>query len=96
MVALALVDIIMMPFIFTLERHTFFFEKTVWLTTSSGHGYLRLDYGSLYPLFLLCWMVIPYLLSLYVLIHTVLTRPEQGENRNYRAILLVSFLPIST
>ncbi len=93
--ALGSIDIVMLFFVFTCDRHSLFYRETKWVMTD-GHGALWLEYGSLYPLFLLSWMIVPYVLSFYVLIRAVLTKADKKETRNYKAILLVSLLPIAT
>ncbi len=91
---LGTIDAVILVLIFTLEWHQLYYEKIEWLVTESGHHYLNLHYGPVYPFFLICSCVIPYFLSQYVLLRTILERPEEAGARKYKFIMFLSIFPV--
>lgn len=90
---LKMVDVFVMGLVFTCELHTFYYSHIDWLHTPGGHGYLSLEYGPGYWLFMLCGTVIPYVLSMYALIRVCIKRPDYAADRQYKLVLGLSFLP---
>ncbi len=91
---LGTIDAVILVLIFTLEWHQLYYEKIEWLVTESGHHYLNLHYGPVYPFFLICSCVIPYFLSQYVLLRTIHERPEEAGARKYKFIMFLSIFPV--
>ncbi len=92
--ALKVVDFFVMGLIFTCDIHHLYYRSIQWLETADGHGYLRLEYGPGYWVFMLCGTVVPYVLSLYALIRVCIKRPEYAADRRCRLILVLSSLPV--
>lgn len=91
---LKIIDIFVLGLVFTCDLHTLYYRRIDWLHTSDGHGYLSLEYGPGYWVFMLCCMIIPYGLSLYALIRVCIKKPEYAAERQYKLILGLSFLPV--
>lgn len=91
---LKLVDVFILGLVFTCDFHNLYYRQTRWLVAKDGHGYLSLDYGWGYWVFLLCGMGVPYALSIYALIRACVKHPEYAAERKYRLILVLSFLPV--
>ena len=91
---LKIVDIIVLGLVFTCDRHPYYYSRIEWLYTPEGHGYLLLEYGPGYWLFMLCGAAIPYVLSMYALIRVCIKRPDYAAERQYKLILGLSFLPV--
>ena len=88
------VDIFVFGLVFTCELHTLYYRRIDWLYTSEGHGYLSLEYGPGYWIFMLCGTIIPYVLTLYALIRACIRKPDYAADRQYKLILVLSFLPV--
>lgn len=91
---LKIVDAFIFGLVFTCELHTFYYRQADWLYTPEGHGYLSLEYGPGYWIFMLCGTIIPYALTLYALIRVCVRKPDYAEDRQYKLILGLSFLPV--
>ncbi len=91
---LSVLDLGILAVVFTCEQHTFYYREIRWEEGVSGHSYLALIYGPGYYLFLIVACVIPYVLCLYALIHTVLVNPRQMEGRRYKVFLGMAILPV--
>lgn len=87
-------DIFVFVLVFTCDMHTFYYKHTEWLYTAEGHGYLRLEYGPGYWIFMVCGTMIPYALSLIALARVCVKREEYVVARKYRLILLLSTFPV--
>ena len=66
---LKIVDVLILGLVFTSDLHGLYYRRIEWLETAQGHGYLSLEYGPGYWLFMLCGSAVPYALSLYALLH---------------------------
>lgn len=91
---LKLVDILILGLVFTCDLHSVYYRRMEWLQTADGHGYLSLEYGPGYWLFMLCGTIVPYALSLYALIRACIKKPEYAADRKYKLILGLSLLPV--
>jgi len=91
---LGVIDAVILVTIFTLDWHHLYYRDIEWLIAENGHHYLNLIYGPVYPFFLICSCAIPYCLSLYVLLRTILERPEEAGARKYKIIMFLSVFPV--
>lgn len=91
---LKIIDAFILGLVFTCELHPFYYRQITWLHTPEGHGYLSLEYGPGYWLFMLCGTAIPYALTLYALIRVCIKKPDYAADRQYKLILGLSFLPV--
>lgn len=91
---LEMIDVFILFLVFTCDLHQFYYRDIQWLTDANGHGYLRLQYGPGYWIFMLCGTIVPYVLSLYALISVCIRKPEYAADRRCRLILVLSFLPV--
>ena len=91
---LKIADILVLGLVFTCDLHTFYYSRIDWLHTADGHGYLSLEYGPGYWIFMLCGTIIPYALTLYALIRVCIKKPDYAQDRQYKLILGLSFLPV--
>ncbi|EOS77154.1 hypothetical protein C819_01180 [Lachnospiraceae bacterium 10-1] len=91
---LKIMDIFILGLVFTCEKHTFYYSRTEWKQTVQGHGYLSLEYGPGYWLFMVCGLIVPYAFTLYALIRVCIKKPDYAADRKYRLILILSFLPV--
>lgn len=91
---LKIVDVLVLGLVFTCELHPLYYSRIDWLHTPAGHGYLSLEYGPGYWLFMLCGTTIPYALTLYALIRVCIRKPDYAADRQYKLILGLSFLPV--
>lgn len=88
------VDFVVMLLVFTCDMHKLYYTRTEWIYTPDGHGYLRLEYGPGYWMFMVFGVTLPYALSLYALIRVCIKREEYVVARKYRLILALSALPV--
>lgn len=91
---LEMIDVLILCLVFTCDLHSLYYRSIQWLADADGHGYLRLEYGPGYWIFMLCGTAVPYVLSLYALIHVCIRKPEYAADRRCRLILMLSFLPV--
>lgn len=91
---LKIVDLFILGLVFTCDLHPFYYKRIDWLHTPAGHGYLSLEYGPGYWIFMLCGLIIPYALSLYALFRVCVEKPDYTAERQYKLILGLSFLPV--
>jgi len=91
---LQVVDVFLYFLVFTCEQHPLYYRNIEWIEMANGHGYLRLDYGPGYWVFMLCGTIVPYFLSLYALMQVCVKKPEYAADRKCRLILALSFLPV--
>ena len=91
---LKIIDFLVLGLVFTCESHGLYYGQINWLHTPEGHGYLSLEYGPAYWLFMLCSMAIPYALTLCALIRVCIKKPDYAADRQYKLILGLSVLPV--
>ncbi len=91
---LKIIDFFILGLVFTCDLHKFYYRGIEWMVTADGHGYLSLDYGPGYWIFMLCGSIVPYALSLYALIRVCIRKPEYARDRRYKLILVLSSLPV--
>ena len=91
---LAALDALILPVMFWSDRHTLIYRRMDWLETPHGQHYLSLEYGPLYLPVMAVRIVIPYVLTIYALTHTVLVRSSHRERKQCLSFLLASFLPV--
>lgn len=91
---LKVIDVFVLGLVFTCDLHTLYYKRIEWLHTPGGHGYLNLEYGLGYWVFMFCSMIIPYGLSLYALIRACIKRTDYLGDRQYKLVLGLSFLPV--
>ena len=94
LIALLILDIPMLGMVYTCEYHMFFFKNVEWMTGEGSRSYLRLTYGVGYTVFFIMVYMIPYALSLYALIHSIITRSGKILGRNYKRFILISLFPM--
>lgn len=91
------VDVLILVLVFTCDLHNLYYRNIEWVQNANRYGgYLRLDYGLGYWIFMLCGTVIPYVMSLYALIHACAEKPEYAADRRCKLILVLSLLPVVT
>ncbi|MDE6202735.1 MAG: hybrid sensor histidine kinase/response regulator, partial [Lachnospiraceae bacterium] len=91
---LKVVDVFVLGLVFTCDLHTFYYSSVDWLYTPGGHGYLSLEYGPGYWIFMLCGTIIPYTLTIHALICACIKKPDYAADRQYKLILGLSLLPV--
>ena len=91
---LGIIDGGLLLLILTCDFHDFFYRHVEWQTTAGGHSYLFLEYGPGYAVFIVCATLIPYMMSLRVLIRACSRKGEDSVDRKYGLILGLSFLPV--
>ena len=91
---LKVVDVFILGLIVTNDLHKLYYRGVEWLETAQGHGYLSLEYGPGYALFMVCGSIVPYTLSLYALLRVCIKKPEYAADRKYKLILGLSILPV--
>ena len=91
---LGIVDGCLLLAILTCDHHGLLYRHVGWETTVEGHSYLVLEYGPGYAVFIICATLIPYAMSLRVLILARARKGEDSVDRKYGMILGLSFLPI--
>lgn len=91
-----LADVLVLVLIFTCDLHRMHYRNIEWITVDdiARYGYLRLEYGPGYWIFMLCGTIIPYASSIYALLHTCIRKPEFAEERKCWLILILSCLPV--
>lgn len=91
---LGFIDVGLFLLVVTCDHHRIFYRQVDWQTTAAGHSYLVLDYGPGYAVFIICATLIPYVMSLRVLLRAVARKGEDVVDRKYGLILGLSFLPV--
>ncbi len=87
-------DLLMLGAVFTSEYHTFFFRKIELVREEGTRSYLDISYGPGYAVFFLVAYMLPYIMSLYALIHASVTSPNRIQARKYKSFILISLFPI--
>lgn len=90
---IGIVDILVLASVFTCDMHTFYYTDIQWVTDVGEHPYLVLSYGPGFYVFILCACAIPFLISLYVLLHAIITKPEHMASRKYKIFVVLSIMP---
>lgn len=90
---LAGIELPLMALIFTCDRHPFFYRRIEWVTDAGEHPHLQLTYGPVYFLFILCAWLIPYILSTYVLLRTLIRRPDRRSWKRYGLFIPLTLMP---
>ncbi len=91
---LVVIDAGLLALILTFDHHNMFHRHVEWQTTAEGHSYLYLEYGKGFAVFMVCAILIPYLMSLYALVRARVRKGEDAVDRKYGLILFLSILPI--
>lgn len=92
---LKIVDVFIFILVFTCDLHHLYYRNIEWIENANRYGgYLRLDYGPGYWIFMLCGMTVPYAMSLYALIQVCIRKPEYAADRKCKLILVLSSLPV--
>lgn len=91
---LVAIDAGLLVMILTCDHHNIFYRQVEWQTTLQGHSYLYLVYGPGYVVFMVCAILIPYVMSLYALIRASARKGEDMIDRKYSLILALSILPV--
>ncbi len=91
---LAVIDAGLFAMVLTCEYHSVFYRQVEWQTTPEGHSYLYLVYGPGYVVFMVCAILLPYLMSLLTLIRVNIRKGEDVVERKYGLIQGLSILPI--
>ncbi len=91
---LGIIDVGLLLLIMIDSHQAFFYTQVAWQTMADGHSYLYLQYGLGYAVFMICTTLIPYVMSLRVLIRAVARKGEDAVDRKYGLILGLSLLPI--
>ncbi len=79
--------------VFTCESNTLFYKEIGWVEGDGERPYLLFIYGPAHTIFLIVCCVIPFLLSLFVLLRTILTSKRQETGRKYKCFFGLTFLP---
>lgn len=91
------VDVLVLALVFTCDLHNLYYRNIEWVQNVNRYGgYLRLDYGPGYWIFMSCGTVIPYVMSLYALVRVCAEKPGYAADRRCKLILALSFLPVVT
>ncbi len=91
---LGIFDLVILAVIFCSDHHQFYYKNVRWLVTEGGHHYLNIDYGPGYIVFLCFGCLVPYFLTIRILIRTLMTRSRYANNRRYGIIFILSALPL--
>lgn len=91
-----LADALVLALVFTCDFHRMHYRSIEWIAIEdvARHGYLNLEYGPGYWIFMLCGTIIPYASSIYAMLYTCISKPEFAEERKCRLILILSCLPV--
>ncbi|MCM1120911.1 MAG: ATP-binding protein [bacterium] len=91
---LAVLDFLILPILFWFDRHTLVYRQIGWMETPYGHHYLNLEYGPLYIPIMAIRIFMPYVLTIYALVHTAFIRSSHREKKQCMTFLLISVLPV--
>lgn len=92
MKALISINFLLLVLVFTCERHSLYYRDIAW-DTGGSVPHLVLTYGPGYYAFMLCSCIIPYVLSSYVLIRSMLTTQNKADRSRYKLFVSLSCLP---
>lgn len=76
---LGIMDFLTLPVLFWLDKHPLIYRQIDWIESPYGYHYLSLTYGPLYMPVIVIRVFIPYLLTIYALVHTILIRSSRRE-----------------
>lgn len=91
---LEVLDFVILPFLFWFDRHALVYRHIGWMESSNGYHYLNLEYGPLYMPIMIIRIFLPYVLTIYALVHTAFIRTSYREKRQCVTFLLISILPV--
>ena len=94
MQALLVADLLLLGVVFTCEYHNYFFWDVEWIQSSDGHFYLHLTYGTVYAIYTIVTILIPYCLSIYALVRGIINRQSRMVGRRYKTFILISLFPL--
>lgn len=89
----SLADYAVLFAVFTCEKHNLYYREFCWIQEPGGHNYLVLSYGIMYYVFVVISCLLPYALSVYVLISEAWRRPKRAGKRGYQVFLVLSTIP---
>lgn len=92
---LSLLDLAILAAAFTCDLHPFFYRAIEWEEGVGGRFFLKFSYGLGYYIFLLMAAIIPYALSVYVLLRTAAVKQRHTEKRKYRMFLAIATVPMA-
>ena len=87
------IDVLVVLLVFTCEQHPFYYKSIEWIEDGRFHPYLQLTYGPGYYLFQLFSCLIPYVLALYALIHSLMTKNNKLLGKQYKIFFLMLLIP---
>lgn len=79
--------------VFTCERHSLYYRTIGW-ETGGSLPHLEFTYGPGYYAFMLCSCIIPFLLSSYVLVRSIVTTQNKADKSRYKLFMFFSCLPL--
>ena len=92
---LKVVDVFVFGLVFTCDLHHLYYHNIEWIENINRYGgYLNLDYGPGYWIFMLFGTAVPYVMSLYALVHVCVKMPEYAADRKCKLIFVLSSLPV--
>lgn len=92
---LGAIDVLILGLVFTCDLHHLYYHNIEWIENINRYGgYLNLDYGPGYWIFMLFGTAVPYAMSLYALVHVCVKMPGYAADRKCKLILVLSTLPV--
>lgn len=79
--------------VLTCERHSLYYKEIGW-NTEGSFPHLELTHGPGFSAFMLCSCIIPFSLSAYVLISSILTTQNKADRGRYKLFILFSCFPM--
>lgn len=92
---LAVLDLAILALILISDYHDLYYRNVEWLTTDNGHSYIAIDYGPIYPIFLLFGCAIPFTISGYAMVRAAMQSSERSEKRKYKTMIFLSGIPMA-
>ena len=89
-------DVVVLILVFTCDQHSLYYKSIEWVGEGTIHPYLQLSYGPGYILFQFFSCIIPYGLSLYALLHSLMTKNNKLMGKQYKIFLSMAIIPAIT
>ncbi len=91
--ALLFINIILLLSVFTCDKTKLYYSNIDWVQGNGGHYFLQLTVGPMYVVFLIFVCLVPFVMSVGVLLKTIIFFPDHAQTRQYKSMALLSLLP---
>ena len=92
--SICIMNVFILFCVFTCDYNAFYYTRIDWTSNEEGRYFLSLGYGPVYYLFLIFDCAIPFGLSIYILVYTIINKSKQVPGTQYKLFALLSTFPV--